>query len=49
MKQLKERGHNVTCGTFGGSVIQGIEWRDEANQYWANSDIRKGGEPAGID
>ncbi len=48
MKLLKERGHNITCGAFGGSVIQGIEWHDDANQYWANCDIRKGGAPDGI-
>ncbi|CAF1072394.1 unnamed protein product [Adineta steineri] len=48
LKQLKQRGHNITCGAFGGSVIQGIEWRDEVNQYWANCDIRKGGAPDGF-
>lgn len=48
LRELKFRGHNITCGTFGGSVIQGIEWRDEVNEYWANSDIRKGGSPDGI-
>ncbi|CAF1048399.1 unnamed protein product [Adineta steineri] len=48
LQRLKQRGHNITCGSFGGSTIQGIEWRDEANQYWANCDIRKGGAPDGI-
>ena len=48
LKGLKERGHNISCGAFGGSTIQGIEWRDENAQYWANCDIRKGGAPAGI-
>ncbi|CAF0992915.1 unnamed protein product [Rotaria sordida] len=48
LKRLKDLGHNITCGAFGGSTIQGIEWRDEVNQYWANCDIRKGGAPDGI-
>ncbi|CAF3967088.1 unnamed protein product, partial [Rotaria sordida] len=48
LKRLKDRGHNITCNAFGGSVVQGIEWRDEVNQYWANCDIRKGGAPDGI-
>ncbi|CAF3773833.1 unnamed protein product, partial [Rotaria sordida] len=48
LKRLKDRGHNITCGAFGGSTIQGIEWRNEVNQYWANCDIRKGGAPDGI-
>ncbi|CAF2653013.1 unnamed protein product [Rotaria sp. Silwood2] len=48
LQQLKRRGHNITCSAYGGSVIQGIEWRDEVNQYWANCDIRKGGAPDGI-
>ncbi|CAF4465052.1 unnamed protein product, partial [Rotaria socialis] len=48
LQNLKNRGHNVTCGSFGGSVIQGIEWRDEVNEYWANCDIRKGGAPDGL-
>ncbi|CAF4311079.1 unnamed protein product, partial [Rotaria sp. Silwood2] len=48
LKRLKARGHNITCEALGGSVIQGIEWRDEVNQYWANCDIRKGGAPDGI-
>ncbi|CAF0969193.1 unnamed protein product [Rotaria magnacalcarata] len=48
LQNLKSRGHNVTCGSFGGSVIQGIEWRDEVNEYWANCDIRKGGVPDGL-
>ncbi|CAF3867516.1 unnamed protein product, partial [Rotaria sp. Silwood1] len=48
LKRLKDRGHNITCDAFGGSIIQGIEWRDEVNQYWANCDIRKGGAPDGI-
>ncbi|CAF3355169.1 unnamed protein product [Rotaria socialis] len=48
LKLLKKRGHNITCSTYGGSVIQGIEWRDEVNQYWANCDIRKGGAPDGF-
>jgi hypothetical protein len=48
LKQLKKRGHNVTCSAYGGSVIQGIEWRDEVDQYWANCDIRKGGAPDGL-
>ncbi|CAF0927283.1 unnamed protein product [Rotaria sordida] len=48
LKRLKDRGHNITCGVYGRSVIQGIEWRDEVNQYWANCDIRKGGAPDGI-
>jgi hypothetical protein len=48
LKLLKERGHNITCGAFGGSVIQGIEWHDDVSQYWANCDIRKGGAPDGI-
>ncbi|UJR26395.1 hypothetical protein I4U23_007727 [Adineta vaga] len=48
LQHLKQRGHNITCGAFGGSTIQGIEWREEANQYWANCDIRKGGAPDGI-
>ncbi|CAF0760813.1 unnamed protein product [Adineta ricciae] len=48
LQKLKQRGHNITCGAFGGSTIQGIEWREEAKQYWANCDIRKGGAPDGI-
>ncbi|CAF1282486.1 unnamed protein product [Adineta ricciae] len=48
LKLLKQRGHNITCTAYGGSVIQGIEWRDEVNQYWANCDIRKGGAPHGL-
>jgi hypothetical protein len=48
LKLMKQRGHNITCGAFGGSVIQGIEWRNQSGQYWANCDIRKGGAPAGI-
>ena len=48
LKELANRGHNITCGSFGGSTIQGIEWRAVANQYWANCDIRKGGAPDGI-
>ncbi|CAF1316917.1 unnamed protein product [Rotaria sordida] len=48
LNHLKQRGHNITCSAYGGSVIQGIEWRDEVNQYWANCDIRKGGAPDGI-
>ncbi|UJR22671.1 hypothetical protein I4U23_025709 [Adineta vaga] len=48
LKLLKQRGHNITCSAYGGSIIQGIEWRDEVNQYWANCDIRKGGAPDGF-
>jgi len=48
LRYLTQRGHNITCGAFGGSTIQGIEWRDKAHQYWANCDIRKGGAPDGI-
>ncbi|CAF1440184.1 unnamed protein product [Rotaria sordida] len=46
--QLKQRGHNITYSEYGFSAIQGIEWRDEVNQYWANCDIRKDGAPDGI-
>ncbi|CAF1415545.1 unnamed protein product [Rotaria sordida] len=46
--QLKQRGHNITYSEYGFSTIQGIEWRDEVNQYWANCDIRKDGAPDGI-
>ena len=45
---MKERGHNITCSNSAGATVQGIEWRDDVNQYWANSDIRKGGAPDGI-
>ncbi|CAF1581510.1 unnamed protein product [Rotaria sp. Silwood1] len=48
LQKLKQRGHNITCSAYGGSVIQGIEWRDEVNQYWTNCDIRKGGAPDGL-
>ncbi|CAF4969765.1 unnamed protein product, partial [Rotaria sp. Silwood1] len=46
--QLKQRGHNITSSAFGGSSVQGIEWREEVNQLWANCDIRKGGAPDGL-
>ncbi|CAF1988562.1 unnamed protein product, partial [Rotaria magnacalcarata] len=48
LQSLKRRGHNVTCSVLGGSAMQGIEWRDEVNEYWANCDIRKGGGPDGL-
>ncbi|CAM2728096.1 unnamed protein product [Rotaria socialis] len=48
LQNLKNRGHNVTCSVLGGSAMQGIEWRDEVNEYWANCDIRKGGAPDGL-
>ncbi|CAF1484417.1 unnamed protein product, partial [Rotaria sordida] len=47
LNELKRRGHNVTCMSYGSTVVQGIEWRPGDHQYWANSDIRKGGSPYG--
>jgi gamma-glutamyltranspeptidase / glutathione hydrolase / leukotriene-C4 hydrolase len=44
---LRSKGHNISCFSFGGSVIQGIE-RKEDMQLWANSDARKGGETDGF-
>ncbi|CAF1527772.1 unnamed protein product, partial [Rotaria sordida] len=45
--ELRRRGHKTTCTSYGGSVVQGIEWRLQEKQYWANCDIRKGGNPHG--
>lgn len=45
--ELKRRGHTTKCKAYGGSVVQGIEWRVPEKQYWANSDVRKGGDPDG--
>ncbi|CAF1417852.1 unnamed protein product [Adineta ricciae] len=44
---LKRRGHKTKCTAYGGSVVQAIEWRIEEKQYWANCDVRKGGNPQG--
>ncbi|UJR24667.1 hypothetical protein I4U23_006040 [Adineta vaga] len=47
LNELKIRGHKTKCISYGGSVVQAIEWRTEEKQYWANCDIRKGGNPHG--
>ncbi|CAF2748616.1 unnamed protein product [Rotaria sp. Silwood2] len=47
LNELRRRGHKTTCTSYGGSVVQGIEWRLEEKQYWANCDIRKGGNAHG--
>lgn len=48
LQQLKSKGHNIQCGIYGGSIVQGIEWRKDDNHLWACSDIRKNGAPDGI-
>ncbi|CAF3511685.1 unnamed protein product [Rotaria sp. Silwood1] len=48
LEELRKRGHNIQCGMYGGSIVQGIEWRKQENQLWACSDVRKGGAPSGI-
>lgn len=47
LNELKRRGHELKCTAYGGSIIQGIEWNNDQKQYWANSDVRKGGNPHG--
>ncbi|CAF1231369.1 unnamed protein product, partial [Didymodactylos carnosus] len=47
LSQLAKRGHKINCTAYGGAVVQGIEWRDDAQELWANSDVRKGGAPNG--
>ena len=43
LDELVRRGHQVRCIGYGGSVVQGIEWRPIEKQYWAYADRRKGG------
>ncbi|CAF1241255.1 unnamed protein product, partial [Didymodactylos carnosus] len=45
LSQLAKRGHKINCTAYGGSVVQGIEWRDDTLELWTNSDNRKGGAP----
>ncbi|CAF1183876.1 unnamed protein product [Adineta steineri] len=47
LNELKRRGHKMKCIPYGGSIVQAIEWRQQEKQYWANCDIRKGGNPHG--
>ncbi|UJR13097.1 hypothetical protein I4U23_000121 [Adineta vaga] len=48
VNQLKKRGHNIVFSASIGSAVQGIEWKEELNQFWANCDRRKGGAPDGF-
>ncbi|CAF3485941.1 unnamed protein product [Rotaria sp. Silwood1] len=48
LEELRKLGHNIQCGMYGGSIVQGIEWRKQENQLWACSDVRKSGAPNGI-
>ncbi|CAF3225729.1 unnamed protein product, partial [Rotaria sp. Silwood2] len=48
LEELRKLGHNIQCGMYGGSIVQGIEWRKQENQLWACSDVRKSGAPSGI-
>ncbi|CAF2972356.1 unnamed protein product [Rotaria sp. Silwood2] len=48
LEELRKLGHNIQCGMYGGSIVQGIEWRKQENQLWACGDVRKNGAPSGI-
>lgn len=45
---MKQHGHNIICGKFGESTIQGIECCNDVNQYWPNCHICKGGALNGL-
>jgi len=47
LNELNRRGHKLKCTNYGGSIVQAIEWNDNEKQYWANSDVRKGGNSHG--
>ena len=39
-KYLKKRGHKLSCFNYGGSVVQGVHFKD--SKIFAYSDPRKG-------
>ena len=43
---LKSLGNRISCFTFGGSIIQAIQRKD--NEIFAYPDPRKGGEHIGL-
>ncbi|CAF1275262.1 unnamed protein product [Adineta ricciae] len=48
INELRKRGHQIVSVDSIGSAVQGIEWKEELNEFWANCDRRKGGKPDGF-